>query len=106
MNGQRLPLIAGAALPLGFAVAELTGVRAIGGAVLLAGLALALSVAAREGVPPGRQAAIGAVAFAAFVASHPLGKAVPPLLAATIAGVVVALAARRLARPRATPASA
>jgi hypothetical protein len=92
-SSARLPLIAGAALPIGFGVAELTGVRAIGGAVLLAGLGLALVVAARDRVPPGHQALIGLVAFAAFVVSHPLGTVLPPMVAATLAGVLVAAVA-------------
>jgi hypothetical protein len=56
-----------ACLPVGFAVAELTGIRPIGGLAMavLAVLALRSSAA-----PPPRAVAWVAIAFACFVASH------------------------------------
>ena len=61
-----------ACLPLGFAVADVTGVRPLGGAVLVL-VALAAVWTARAPWP--RAAAWGAVAFACFVASHALADA-------------------------------
>ena len=58
-----------ACLPLGFAVADVTGLRPLGGAVL-AVVALAALFTARAPWP--RAAAWAAVAFACFVASHVL----------------------------------
>lgn len=71
-------------LPAGFAVAELTGVRAVGGVALVAiGAATVLATPA----PLARRAAWGAVAFGSFVASHPLGHAIGawPAVACTAA---------------------
>jgi hypothetical protein len=62
-----------AVLPAGFAVAELTGVRALGGAVLVAG-GLATLWAARAAAPR-RQAAWAGLTFAGFVVSHLLADA-------------------------------
>ncbi len=71
----RIALAAAGAFVAGFAVAELTGVRALGGLVLLAGgwwcAREALPIAGR-----GPTAALLAGALVLFVASHPLGHAI------------------------------
>lgn len=81
----------------GFGVAELTGVRALGGIVLLAGGALcavlALPVAGRV-----RTAVLLVVALALFVASHPLGDAIGAWPAVFVSAAVVAAASAVLAR--------
>lgn len=70
-----LTALAAATFLVAFAVAELTGVRAIGGVILLAGgiwcarLALRLTGATQT-------VALLIIALALFVVSHPLGKAI------------------------------
>jgi len=67
--------IATGALLLGFAVAELTGVRAIGGVVLFLGaLACGLRWRLLLGLP--RAVALVAAFLACFALSHPLGDAI------------------------------
>jgi len=94
-----IPIVAAATLLASFGVAELTGVRAIGGLVLIAGGAWcarrALQIAG-----PLAAAALVAVALALFVGSHPLGQVIGAwpavaLSAAALAGVASALIARR-----------
>lgn len=84
---HRIPtaLIAALTLVVGFAVAQTTGVRALGGAVLLAGGAWC---AVRAWRPAGaaRTVAVVAVAAACFVVSHVLA----PHLGAWPAVVLVA----------------
>jgi hypothetical protein len=85
------PLAAGALL-LGFAVAELTGVRAIGGIVLfLGGLACGLRWRVLLGLP--RAIALVVVFLAGFALAHPLGNAIGSwpaviLVAAIVGGIV------------------
>jgi hypothetical protein len=95
-----VPLVAAATFVAGFAVAELTGVRAIGGLVLLAGGAwcgrAALSI-----VGPHRTIALLAIALALFVVSHPLGKAIDAWPAVAVSATLLAGAAAALvSRPR------
>jgi hypothetical protein len=84
--------IAAGALLLGFAVADVTGVRAIGGVVLfLGGLACGLRWRVLLGLP--RALALVAVFLAGFVLAHPLGHAIGAwpaviLVAAVIGGIV------------------
>ena len=82
----------------GFGVAELTGVRAIGGLVLLAGgaacAAMALPVAGRA-----RTALLLAIALVLFVVSHPLGRAIGSWPAVFATAAVVAAASAALSRP-------
>ena len=67
--------VASGSLALGFGVAELTGVRAVGGVVLvLGGGWCALRWRERDGT--GRAAALLAVYLGAFVASHLLARAI------------------------------
>jgi hypothetical protein len=63
-----------AVLPAGFAVAELTDVRALGGVVLVAGGVATLRAAG--GADATRKAAWAGVAFASFVLSHVLSDAI------------------------------
>ncbi len=73
-----------ACLPAGFALAEVTGSRPVGGAGLLV-IGLATVAVARSTLP--RRVAWGAVALVAFVVSHPLGHAIGswPAVAVTAA---------------------
>ena len=93
-----IPIVAAATFLAGFGVAEFTGVRAIGGLVLIAGGAWCARRALQFGGP---RAAISlvVVALALFVVSHPLGHAIGAwpavaLSAAALAGVSSALIAR------------
>ncbi|HKG38196.1 MAG TPA: hypothetical protein VKB25_04340 [Conexibacter sp.] len=85
------PIAAGALL-LGFAVAEITGVRAIGGAVLfLGGLACGLRWRLLLGLP--RAVALVGVFLVGFALAHPLGHAIGRwpavvLVAAVVGGIV------------------
>ena len=89
---QLVPLVAALSFLVGFAVADVTGVRPLGGAVLLAGGAwCALRARPIAGTP--RTAVLIAFAFAAFVASHPLGDEIGSWPAVfTMAALVAALA--------------
>jgi hypothetical protein len=92
------PIAAGALL-LGFAVAEITGVRAIGGVVLfLGGLACGLRWRLLLGLP--RALALVGVFLVGFVLAHPLGHAIGSwpavvLVAAVVGGIVWQVADRR-----------
>ncbi|MBB2923064.1 hypothetical protein [Cellulomonas cellasea] len=114
MNRLPTAVIAAVTLVVGFAVAQGTGVRWLGGVVLAAGL---VWCAVRSARPAGlvRTGAAGAVALAAFAGSHLAADVLGPwpsvLLAALVAGAGVWLlvdradagrAARGTARP--TPA--
>ena len=92
--------VAAATFLAGFGVAELTGVRAIGGLVLLAGGAwcgrAALSIVGLR-----RTIALLAIAAALFVVSHPLGEAIGAWPAVAVSAALVAVAAAALlGRPR------
>jgi len=96
------PIAAGALL-LGFAVADLTGVRALGGVVLfLGGLACGLRWRVLLGLP----AALGlaAVFLAGFALAHPLGHAIGAWPAVLLVAAAVGAVAWRVAD--APPASA
>jgi hypothetical protein len=84
--------VAAATFFAGFGVAELTGVRAIGGLVLLAGGAWCV----RAALPiVGRVAtvALAATGLALFVVSHPLGHAIGAWPAVVVSAALVAAAA-------------
>lgn len=95
-------LLAAASLVAGFAVAELTGVRGLGGLVLVVAAGLC---AVRWGRAAGSAtaAALVGVYLAAFVGSHLLARVVGAwpavLLAAAAVGVVSWSATRRTAVP-------
>ncbi|MFL5816507.1 MAG: hypothetical protein ACJ76L_02795 [Conexibacter sp.] len=85
------PIAAGALL-LGFAVAEITGVRAVGGVVLfLGGLACGLRWRLLLGLP--LALALVAVFLAGFALAHPLGHAIGSwpavILMAAVVGAIV-----------------
>src|SRR5215211_5638547 len=94
-----IPVVAAATFIAGFGIAELTGVRAVGGIVLIAGGAWcarrALQIAG-----PWAAGALMVFALVLFVVSHPLGHLIGAwpavaLSAAVLAGVASALIARR-----------
>jgi hypothetical protein len=93
-----LPLVAAAAFVAGFGVAEITGVRALGGLVLLAGGVWCARVAAPLA---GRSATAGllVVALALFVLSHPLGEAIGSWPAVLVTGALAGLVAAAAVRP-------
>ncbi len=95
------PIAAGGLL-LGFAVAELTGVRAVGGVVLFAAaLACGLRWRLLLGLP--RALALVAVFLAGFALSHPLGDAIGAwpavFVVAAVVGAIVWRAADAVAAP-------
>jgi len=101
---QRVPLVAALSFVAGFGVADVTGVRPLGGLVLLAGGAWC----AREVRPvagTGRTAALVVLALVMFVASHPLGDVLGAWPAVLLAGVVVGAVTAALMAPRPTVAS-
>ncbi len=95
------PLAAGALL-LGFAVAEITGVRAFGGVVLfLGGLACGLRWRVLLGLP--RALALVVVFLAGFALAHPLGEAIGSWPAVLVVAAAVGAVVWRVAdAPRAT----
>jgi hypothetical protein len=93
-----IPIVAAAAFLAGFGVAELTGVRAIGGLVLLAGGAWCAWAALRV-AGPGATVTLIAIALALFALSHPLGRVVGAWPAVLLSAALVALAAAALVRP-------
>ena len=90
-----VPLVAAATFLAGFGVAELTGVRAIGGLVLLAGGAWC-GRAALPTVGPRKTIALLAITAALFVVSHPLGEAIGAWPAVAVSAALVAGAAAAL----------
>jgi len=91
--------IAAAALPVGFAVAQASGVRPLGGAVMVALLGVSAWQAREAGI--GAKLGVAGVAVAAFVASHLLHDALTVPGAVAAAGVAVGVAAYALLdRPR------
>jgi hypothetical protein len=89
------PIAAGALL-LGFAVADVTGVRALGGVVLLfGGLACGLRWRLLLGLP--RALALVGVFLAGFVLAHPLGHAIGSWPAVLVVAAVVGAICWRVA---------
>jgi hypothetical protein len=78
----------------GFGVAELTGVRPLGGAVLLLGGAYCFA-RVRSAAGAGRASAVLAFAVVAFVFSHPLGDLMSPWAAVLCIAALVSLAVAR-----------
>ena len=87
-----VPAVAAATFLAAFGAAQLTGVRAIGGIVLVAGGAWCAWAALRL-AGPAATAALVAVALALFVASHPLGHVIGAWPAVGLSAVGVAAAA-------------
>jgi hypothetical protein len=105
---RTLAALVPAAFIAGFAVAELTGVRALGGVVLLAGGAWCAALSARLAGPV-PTAALIAIALALFVLSHPLGNAIgawPAVIACAALAGAAASAVTRIWRRTDTPAAA
>jgi hypothetical protein len=98
-----IPLVAAATFLAGFGAAELTGVRAIGGLVLLAGGAWCARATLRIAGPWAAAILVGAE-LALFVVSHPLGDAIGAWPAVAVSAALVAVAAATLVGRRgATP---
>jgi hypothetical protein len=97
------PIAAGALL-LGFAVADLTGARALGGLVLfLGGLACGLRWRVLLGLP--RALALVGVFLAGFALAHPLGDAIGSWPAVLLVAVVVGAVVWRVADAPRAPAA-
>ncbi len=90
-----IPIVAATTFLAGFGVAELTGVRAVGGLVLLAGGAWCARAALRVAGAAATTALV-AIALALFVVSHPLGHVIGAWPAVLVTSGAVALAAARL----------
>lgn len=94
-------VVAALSLVAGFAVAELTGVRALGGLVLVAAVAwCALRWRRRSAAVA---AALVALYLLAFVASHLLADALGAWPSVLLVAAAVGLAARRAAPDRPRP---
>jgi hypothetical protein len=81
--------VAGGSLALGFAVAQATGVRALGGVVLLAGAGWC-AVRWREKAGTGRAAGLVGLYLAAFAGSHVLAHAIGAWPSVAVVTAVVA----------------
>ncbi len=92
--------VAAASLVLGFAVAQASGVRALGGLVLLAGVAWC-AVRWRRAAGLGAALGLSAVYLAAFALSHVLADALGAWPSVAVAAAVVAGAAWLVADARA-----
>jgi hypothetical protein len=90
---SRVLFLAAATLPVGFLVAEITGVRAVGGVVLALLAATTLFVAR---APVSRTAAWLGVVAVAFALSHVIADVVSTVGAIGIAAAVVTAAASSL----------
>jgi hypothetical protein len=97
--------VAAASLVLGFAVAQASGVRALGGLVLLAGLVWC-AVRWRRRAGTGAAIALAGVYAAAFVLSHVLAGAIGAWGSVAVAAAAVAGAAWVVADARAAGAVA
>jgi hypothetical protein len=87
-----LPALAAATFLAGFGVAELTGVRALGGLVLLVGGAWCARLAFRL-AGPAATVVLVVIALALFVVSHPLGHVIGAWPAVIVSALAVAVAA-------------
>ncbi len=93
-----VPLVLGVSLIAGFGVADLTGLRWLGAIVLLIGGAwCAWRLWPRSG--PAVTIAVAVVYVVAFIASHPLGRAIGSWLAVLVVAIVVAAFAYAVMRP-------
>ena len=97
----RAALLAAATLIVGFAVASLTGNRALGGIVLIAG-GIACAYLWWRLAGPWRAAACVAIAGVAFVVSHPLGAILTSWGSVVLVSAVTAGATYALTRSRTT----
>ena len=90
-----IPIAAAVTFVAGFGAAELTGVRAIGGLVLLVGGAWCARAALRVAGTAATAALVG-IALALFVVSHPLGHVIGAWPAVALSAALVAAAAAAL----------
>lgn len=81
----------------GFAVADITGIRALGGVVLVAGGLVCARMALPE-AGTARTAGLLAFALALFVVSHPLGRAIGAWPAVLLSAAAVFAASVALLR--------
>lgn len=93
--------IAAITLVAGYLVADVTGVRAVGGVLLVGGLA-SCAVLWRRRVGVGRTAALVAVFLVLFVASHLLARSIGAWPAVLTVAAVMFVAAAVLADRRAS----
>jgi hypothetical protein len=99
VTARRLvPPVAAATFLAGFGVAELTGVRALGGLVLLAGAVWCARVTATV-AGRGATTALLIVALVLFAASHPLGREIGSWPAVAVTAVLAGLVAAAVMRP-------
>jgi hypothetical protein len=93
-----VPLVAAGSLVVGFAVAQGTGIRWLGALILLAGgVWCALVMLPHSGVV--RTGVLAVVYVAAFVVSHPLGKAIGTWTSVLLVSAVTAAVAYALIAP-------
>jgi hypothetical protein len=85
-------LVSAGSLIAGFAAAQLTGIRALGGAVLVVGAVLCARTWWRT-VGPAQTAALLMILFAAAVLSHPLAKVISAWPSVLVVSAVTAAAA-------------
>ena len=102
MSSIPTAVIAALTLVVGFAVADLTGVRALGGVVLVAGVAWCVVRARSAGW--WRVAAVVLVGAVCFALSHPLGGVIGAWPAVVIAALVLGVATSALVDRPAQPA--
>ncbi|MTD45963.1 hypothetical protein GKE82_17130 [Conexibacter sp. W3-3-2] len=93
-----VPLVAALSFLLGFGVADLTGVRPLGGLVLVAG-GVWCARQVRPVAGTARTVVLLLVALALFVVSHPLGHEIGSWAAVLVVSALVALAAAVLGGP-------
>ena len=91
--------VAAAALPVGFAIAQASGVRPLGGAVMVA--LLGACAWRRRSTPLVARLGVGVVAVVAFVGSHVTADALTTPGAVALAGAAVGAAAYALLDRRA-----
>ncbi len=96
-----VPLVAVVSFLAGFGVADVTGVRALGGLVLVAG-GLWCALAAGPVAGWGPTAALLAAALALFVLSHPLGREIGSWPAVLVTALLAGAAAAAVVRPART----
>lgn len=91
--------IAGLALVLGFTAAQLTGLRWLGGVIVVAGAAWCV-LRERKRTPLWRLAAVVVIGAVCFVLAHVLADGLGPWFAVALAAAVLAGASWWLTRPR------
>lgn len=96
----RLALAGAATLVVGFAVAQLTGARWLGGLVLIVG-AVVIGMLGWRFAGPLRTIASIAVFLVAFVLSHPLGRVIGAWPSVLVVSVLAGVLAFALLRPAA-----